>query len=179
MQPKTDITCDYVHSFRDYDGSWASAPCTAAAVWHVRGFDIEGPIAPDDDGAVDVFACGDHFATMEVDLIATSSVRIPERYRQGYALGVSEGALALMSTQTAYIFHYEGVSTEDELPSGFEPRLPLSGEWVNEAVDWSDEDVDEYRWGFTRGWVVGLNAKADAVVERDQLDDGGDRLRDL
>jgi hypothetical protein len=177
----TDITCDWTHGFRDYDGSWTSESCSSRAEVRVTGYDVEGPVAPDDDAHVDVFCCaahGDEDYWVEC-LVERQITPLPERYRQGYVQGHNEAVLAPMSTDTAYIFHYEAIDTEDELPSGFDARTPLSGEWADEAVDWGDEEVEDYRRGFTRGWIVGLSRHAEAIVERDQVDDGGDRLRDL
>ena len=160
-----EITCDWVHSYRDYDGSWESAQCTDRAVVHVTGYDIEGPMAPDDDARIDVFCCDDHAEGFRGshDVIDGKLEVIPEHYRQGYAQGVSEGELAPMSTQSALIMAYEG-----ELPCGFEARRPLSGEWADEAVDWSDDEVEHYRDGLTRGWTYALMSRANVIVGAEQ-----------
>lgn len=170
-----EITCMFVFGFVDYDGSSGSAECLRTATVHVTGYDVEGPMAPDDDGSIDLFLCDTcKDSLVEGEIIDLKVEPITPRFRQGYAQGIDEARLKPMGFQTACYFVHEGVDTEGELPSGFDARTPLSGEWCDEAVDWDDAEVEQYRDGFTAGWVWGLCERASELYGQ-YVEDGIDR----
>lgn len=163
------MQCQYVEYHADMYPEFAPDPivihCKADATVNVVGYDIEGPCAPDDDGKIDLLLCEEHRGWIENndEVVNVTATVLTEHYRQGYTQGHAEGELAPMATQTAFIIAYEG-----ELPSGFEARYPLSGEWCDEAVDWNDDQVEQYRDGFTRGWTYALTDRANVIVGAEQ-----------
>jgi len=147
------IQCEWRHSFRDFDGGWADAQCTAEATWHLSGYDIEGPIAPDDNGRMSAFACDDHSTEWGKDLTGLVMSTVTTHFRLGYQLGQSEAELAELTDEQVHTIVWTG----EDIPAA---RTPLTGEWAGEAVNWPHEHVEQFREGFSAGWEAKFATRA-------------------
>lgn len=167
----TAIHCAWVYSYTDYDGTRGSHTCPAIPTWHIVGVAVGSePVDAEADDVVDVYACPAHKGKVIDDVTGVALDAIDDHYRQGYEQAHAEAQLAVMSTQTAWAFI--NLKANEELPSGFDCRTPLTAEWGDEVVDWEDEHVESYRRGFRYGWLHGLVARASIVMGQiEDLDD--------
>jgi hypothetical protein len=116
-------------------------------------------------GGGEMHLCQEHLTEVSADDTSNVLWTMPVDlyYARGYVQGAGEAELVALTTkQMVCLVH------EDELPDDLAPRTPMTGEWSDEdGLDWSDDDIDQYRAGFDRGWAAQLNERAGRWYEDD------------